>query len=78
VSVLKAFGAYLPARIVPNQELGCKLNRTPDWILDVSGIEQRGNAVFGTGGDDGGRYRIVHCQLGFHRAAVSWTSIDRR
>jgi len=41
VSVLKAFGAYLPARIVPNQELGCKLNRTPDWILDVSGIEQR-------------------------------------
>ena len=41
MSVLKAFGAYLPARIVPNQELGCKLNRTPDWILDVSGIEQR-------------------------------------
>ena len=41
MSVLKAFGAYLPARIVPNQELGSKLNRTPDWILDVSGIEQR-------------------------------------
>jgi 3-oxoacyl-[acyl-carrier-protein] synthase-3 len=41
VSVLKAFGAYLPARIVPNHELGCKLNRTPDWILDVTGIEQR-------------------------------------
>lgn len=41
MSVLKAFGAYLPARIVPNQELGCKLNRTPDWILDVSGIEER-------------------------------------
>ena len=41
MSVLKAFGAYLPARIVPNQELGRKLNRTPDWILDVSGIEQR-------------------------------------
>jgi 3-oxoacyl-[acyl-carrier-protein] synthase-3 len=41
VAVLKAFGAYLPARIVPNQELASKLNRTPDWILDVSGIEER-------------------------------------
>ena len=41
MSVLKAFGAYLPARIVPNQELACKLNRAPDWILDVSGIEER-------------------------------------
>jgi 3-oxoacyl-[acyl-carrier-protein] synthase III len=41
VAVLKAFGAYLPARIVPNQELGAQLNRTPEWILDVSGIEER-------------------------------------
>jgi 3-oxoacyl-[acyl-carrier-protein] synthase III len=41
VAVLKAFGAYLPARIVPNQELGSRLNRTPEWILDVSGIEER-------------------------------------
>jgi 3-oxoacyl-[acyl-carrier-protein] synthase-3 len=41
VSVLKAFGAYLPARIVANQELASRVNRTPDWILDVSGIEQR-------------------------------------
>jgi 3-oxoacyl-[acyl-carrier-protein] synthase-3 len=41
VAVLKAFGAYLPARIVTNQELGSRVNRTPDWILDVSGIEER-------------------------------------
>jgi 3-oxoacyl-[acyl-carrier-protein] synthase-3 len=41
VAVLRAFGAYLPTRIVPNQELGSRLNRTPDWILDVSGIEER-------------------------------------
>jgi 3-oxoacyl-[acyl-carrier-protein] synthase III len=41
VAVLKAFGAYLPARIVPNQELAGKLNCAPDWILDVSGIEER-------------------------------------
>ena len=41
MAVLKAFGAYLPARIVTNQELGSRVNRTPDWILDVSGIEER-------------------------------------
>jgi 3-oxoacyl-[acyl-carrier-protein] synthase III len=41
VAVLRAFGAYLPARVISNQELGSKLNRTPDWILDVSGIEER-------------------------------------
>ena len=41
MAVLKAFGAYLPARIVTNVELGAKLGRTPDWILDVSGIEER-------------------------------------
>ena len=41
MAVLKAFGAYLPSRIVTNQEIGARLNRTPDWILDVSGIEER-------------------------------------
>jgi 3-oxoacyl-[acyl-carrier-protein] synthase III len=41
VAVLKGFGAYLPARVVTNQDLGTRLNRTPDWILDVSGIEER-------------------------------------
>ncbi len=41
MAVLKGFGAYLPSQVVTNQELGARLNRTPDWILDVSGIEER-------------------------------------
>jgi 3-oxoacyl-[acyl-carrier-protein] synthase-3 len=41
VAVLKAFGAYLPSRIVTNQDLASRFGRTPDWILDVSGIEER-------------------------------------
>jgi len=41
VAVIKAFGAYLPARVVTNAELGAKLGRTSEWILDVSGIEER-------------------------------------
>jgi len=41
VASIQAFGAYLPARAVTNQELAARLNCEPQWILDVSGIEQR-------------------------------------
>jgi 3-oxoacyl-[acyl-carrier-protein] synthase-3 len=41
VSYLRAFGAYLPSRIVANQDLAARLNVTTDWIMDVSGIEER-------------------------------------
>jgi len=41
VAVLKAFGAYVPPRVVTNQELAERLNCDAQWILDVSGIEER-------------------------------------
>jgi len=41
VAALKAFGAYLPARVVTNQELAARLNCDAQWILDVSGIQER-------------------------------------
>jgi 3-oxoacyl-[acyl-carrier-protein] synthase III len=41
VAAIKAFGAYLPARIVTNGELAARLDCEPGWILDVSGIEER-------------------------------------
>jgi 3-oxoacyl-[acyl-carrier-protein] synthase-3 len=41
VSYLRAFGSYLPSRIVTNQDLAARLNLTTDWIMDVSGIEER-------------------------------------
>ena len=36
-----AFGAYLPERVVTNQELGERLKCDPGWIREVSGIEER-------------------------------------
>jgi len=41
VAVIKAFGAYLPEKVVANDELAARLNCTSAWILEVSGIEER-------------------------------------
>jgi 3-oxoacyl-[acyl-carrier-protein] synthase III len=41
LSFLSAFGAYLPARTVTNAELAPLLNCAPEWISEVSGIEER-------------------------------------
>jgi 3-oxoacyl-[acyl-carrier-protein] synthase-3 len=41
VAAIRAFGAYLPARVVTNTELAARVNCEPGWILDVSGIEER-------------------------------------
>jgi 3-oxoacyl-[acyl-carrier-protein] synthase-3 len=38
---LKAFGRYVPARIVDNAELAARLGCEPDWILSASGIAER-------------------------------------
>src|SRR5690348_8446119 len=38
---IEAFGAYLPARTVSNAELAAWLGCDADWILQVSGIEER-------------------------------------
>jgi 3-oxoacyl-[acyl-carrier-protein] synthase III len=35
------FGSYIPERIVTNPELALKLECTPEWILEMSGIEER-------------------------------------
>lgn len=40
-SKLRAFGAYLPSRIVDNLEIGRLCGADPDWILQQTGIEQR-------------------------------------
>jgi 3-oxoacyl-[acyl-carrier-protein] synthase-3 len=38
---IKAFGAYLPARVVDNAEMAGIADAHPDWIFNVSGIDQR-------------------------------------
>ncbi len=34
-------GAYLPARVVPNEELCAQLDTSPEWILERTGIRER-------------------------------------
>jgi 3-oxoacyl-[acyl-carrier-protein] synthase-3 len=41
MAFIRAFGSYLPSRIVKNEEIGWFTGRTPEWIVGVSGIEQR-------------------------------------
>lgn len=41
MAFLKAFGAYLPDRIVTNDEIGGQVGCDAEWIRNVSGIEQR-------------------------------------
>jgi 3-oxoacyl-[acyl-carrier-protein] synthase III len=36
-----AFGSCIPEHIVTNSELAVKLECTPEWILEMSGIEER-------------------------------------
>ena len=38
---LRAFGCYLPDRVVENAEMAALVGAEPEWILQVSGIEQR-------------------------------------
>jgi 3-oxoacyl-[acyl-carrier-protein] synthase-3 len=41
MSYIRAFGSWLPPRRVSNAELASQLDVTPDWILEVTGIEER-------------------------------------
>lgn len=41
MAFIQSFGAALPARVVSNLELAGLVGKTPDWIRNVSGIEER-------------------------------------
>jgi 3-oxoacyl-[acyl-carrier-protein] synthase-3 len=41
MAFLRAFGSWLPPRRVTNRELAPLVDATPEWILEVSGIEER-------------------------------------
>ncbi len=38
---IRSFGRYLPEQVLNNNELAQKLGCTPEWIYEVSGIEER-------------------------------------
>jgi 3-oxoacyl-[acyl-carrier-protein] synthase-3 len=41
MAFIAAFGLYLPDRVVTNGEIGGCLDCSPEWIAEVSGIEER-------------------------------------
>ena len=41
MAYLAGFGHYLPARVVTNAEIGARVESDAEWILNVSGIEER-------------------------------------
>ncbi|MBI1790595.1 MAG: ketoacyl-ACP synthase III, partial [Acidobacteria bacterium] len=41
MAFLKSFGAYLPDRVVGNEEIGALAGSSAEWIVNVSGIEER-------------------------------------
>jgi 3-oxoacyl-[acyl-carrier-protein] synthase III len=41
MAFLRAFGRYVPSRVVPNAELAARLGCEADWILNASGIAER-------------------------------------
>src|SRR5579871_1285813 len=41
MSYIHAFGAHVPDRVVTNAELAGRLNCTPEWIENASGIKER-------------------------------------
>lgn len=46
-SVVRGVGAYLPARVVTNEELSRRLDTSDDWIRERTGIRQRHLAAEG-------------------------------
>jgi 3-oxoacyl-[acyl-carrier-protein] synthase-3 len=47
VAFLKAFGSYLPERVVSNAEIGARVGCDAEWIRNVSGIDERRFAADG-------------------------------
>jgi 3-oxoacyl-[acyl-carrier-protein] synthase-3 len=41
MAFIRAFGAYLPSRVVGNAEIAAAVGVDPAWILQASGIEER-------------------------------------
>lgn len=41
MAFIRGFGAYVPSRVVTNEELAARIGKEASWIKDVSGIEER-------------------------------------
>ena len=67
-SVVLGCGAYLPSRIVTNEELATRVDTTDEWIVQRTGIKQRHVAAEGEFTSDlalaAARNAIAHAGIG--------------
>ena len=72
-SVVRGVGAYLPARVVTNEELSRRLDTSDDWIRERTGIRQRHLAAEGELTSD---LAVAAARAALERAGLAPTSID--
>jgi 3-oxoacyl-[acyl-carrier-protein] synthase-3 len=72
-SVVRGVGAYLPARVVTNEELSRRLDTSDDWIRERTGIRQRHIAADGELTSD---LATAAATAALERAGLAATSID--
>ncbi|MGH9657751.1 MAG: 3-oxoacyl-ACP synthase III family protein, partial [Bryobacteraceae bacterium] len=61
MAFLRAFGSYLPSRVVTSEEIGARVGATAEWIRNVSGIEERRFASSGESVADMGARAAEDC-----------------
>jgi 3-oxoacyl-[acyl-carrier-protein] synthase-3 len=69
MSYLRAFGSYLPSRVVGNAELASSLACEQDWIFTMSGISERRYAQEGESVVDLAERAAADCLARTHTAA---------
>ena len=72
-SVVRGVGAYLPARVVTNEELSRRLDTSDDWIRERTGIRQRHIAADGELTSD---LATAAAAAALERAGLAATSVD--
>src|SRR5215208_811178 len=72
-STIRSVGAYLPARIVTNDELPARLDTTDEWIRERTGIRQRYMAAEGELTSD---LAAAAARVALERAELSPEQVD--
>ena len=74
-SVGLAVGAYLPKRIITNDELARRIDTTDEWITQRTGIRQRHVAADGEMTSD---LAVKAAEQALHQAGLRGADIDAR
>jgi 3-oxoacyl-[acyl-carrier-protein] synthase-3 len=72
-STVRAVGAYLPSRVVTNEELSARLETSDDWIRERTGIRQRHIAAEGEVTSD---LAAAAAKVALERADIDPATVD--